>query len=223
MNRLYGPAIKGILFDLDGTLYHQFPLRILMMSLLLFKHINQPSQLIRKIKIIKQFRKSQELLRKNTDTSGNSYQNQILLTAKSSGETKEFISQVIAEWFEKKPLNFIKLCRRQKMVNILSSLREKGYKLGVYSDYPANDKLKAMGIFDHFQVIVCSNDPDVTGFKPHTNGFGLAAEKLGLDPAEIIYIGDRPDVDGKGAKDAGMKYINISENLEQQLSNLIKI
>jgi len=193
------------------------------MFYLIIKHVHQPLQLIRKLKVISNFRKSQELLRKNTDTSGNSYQNQILLTAKSSGEKKEFISQVIAEWFEKKPLKFLKLCRRRKMEKILLSLHKKKYKLGVYSDYPANDKLKALGIFNYFNTIVSSNDPEVTGFKPHTNGFRIAAQRMGLDPAEIIYIGDRPEVDGKGAEEAGMKYINISGNLEQQLSNLIEI
>lgn len=222
MSRRNGSAIKGILFDMDGTLYHQVPLRILMIFLLLIKNIHHPFLLIKKMTVIQNFRKSQELLRTNNDRSGNSYQNQIRLTSERTGESQEFISQTIVEWFEKQPLKYLKLCRRKRLENMLSSLQKQGYHLGVYSDYPANDKLHALGLGNYFTTIVSSSDPDVTGVKPHTNGFHVAAQRMGSATEEIVYVGNRPEVDGKGAVASGMKYLNISKNIEQELTRLIE-
>lgn len=87
---------------------------------------------------------------------------------------------------------------------MLTTLRERGYRLGVFSDYPAADKLKALGVMHYFNTVVSSQDRGVRGFKPHTNGFGIAASRLGLSPGEVLYIGDRMEVDGRGAIAAGM-------------------
>lgn len=87
---------------------------------------------------------------------------------------------------------------------MLATLRERGYHLGVFSDYPATEKLKALGVRDYFTTVVSSQDNEVRGFKPNTTGFGIAVSRLGLLPGEVLYVGDRLDVDGRGAKGAGI-------------------
>jgi putative hydrolase of the HAD superfamily len=74
----------------------------------------------------------------------------------------------------------------------------------VFSDYPAEDKLRALGLGDHFDVVVSAVDPDVGAFKPDARGFLVAAGRWNLQAGEVLYVGDRPDVDARGAAAAGM-------------------
>jgi len=88
----------------------------------------------------------------------------------------------------------------------LIALRERGLKLGIVSDAP---KLKAwirlaeMRLTDFFDVVVTLDD---TGkLKPHVLPFNAAMKELKLKPEEILFVGDNPGRDIKGAKKVGMK------------------
>lgn len=88
----------------------------------------------------------------------------------------------------------------------LLKLKEKGLKLGIVSDAP---KLKAwlrlseMNLTDFFDVVVTSED---TGkLKPHKMPFEVAIEELKIPAEEILFVGDNPERDIKGAKQLGMK------------------
>lgn len=207
--------IKGILLDVDGTLYCQTPLRMVMAILLLLSNFYNPRELFRKLKVIIQYRKSQELMR----TGGNQKEcdkNQIMYTAESTGEHPSYISAVIKEWFEERPLPFIPLCRKRGMKKAIYEWYKNGIRLGVFSDYPVEAKLNALGIAGFFTAIVSANDPDVHGFKPDTNGFAVAARKMGLAPSEVLYVGDREEVDGVGAINSGMKSAILKKGFKKR-------
>lgn len=198
--------IKGILFDVDGTLYHQTPLRVIMFFLLVSLNFHNPKELLKKFKVIIYYRKAQETLRKSHGIQGENSNNQLMLTAEITGERPSYISEVVEEWFEKRPIPFIRLCRRRGLKHAFEIWHKKGLKLGVYSDYPVRkDKLHALGIYRFITTIVSANDSEVYGFKPKTNGFAIAAKKMGVRPSDILYVGDRPEVDGVGASEAGMR------------------
>lgn len=93
---------------------------------------------------------------------------------------------------------------------------EKGIRLGVYSDYPVKGKLNTLGISRFFTTIVSAGDPEVHGFKPNTNGFAVAARKMGMDPSKILYVGDREEVDGLGASNAGLQVVILKSMLKKQ-------
>ncbi|HIH09758.1 MAG TPA: TIGR02253 family HAD-type hydrolase [Candidatus Diapherotrites archaeon] len=88
----------------------------------------------------------------------------------------------------------------------LIALKKKGLRLAIVSDAP---KLKAwmrlteMGIADFFDVVVTLDDTGKA--KPHAMPFKAAVKELSCAPAEILFVGDNPARDIKGAKDAGMK------------------
>ncbi len=197
--------IKGILFDVDGTLYHQAPCRAIMLVLLFLFHFSRPSELWKKLRVILQYRESQEILRKLPMAGIGNQKSQILLTARHTNESVSYISDVVEDWFEKKPLPFLRFCRRRELRESLSLLFQRGIKLGIFSDYPAENKLKALGISNLITTVVPSGNMEIYGFKPRTNGFKIAADKMGLDPAEILYVGDRPEIDGLGGSEAGMQ------------------
>ncbi|MFF4601280.1 HAD family hydrolase [Streptomyces sp. NPDC001339] len=63
-------------------------------------------------------------------------------------------------------------------------------------------KLSALGIRDYFEAVLCSDE--VGHAKPAPEAFEAACGALGLPPAEVVYVGDRLDIDGLGARDAGL-------------------
>ncbi|RDI96865.1 HAD family hydrolase [Dyella solisilvae] len=66
-----------------------------------------------------------------------------------------------------------------------------------------NADLDRIGISAHFAHQVCARDAGV--LKPHPHIFATAAERLGLTPDEILHVGDDPELDVVGARDAGLR------------------
>jgi putative hydrolase of the HAD superfamily len=90
-------------------------------------------------------------------------------------------------------------------MELLAEARRSGLRLGIFSDYPAEAKLNALGISSYFETVVCSRDPQVQRFKPNPKGLQVVAQRLGVDCRRTAYIGDRPEIDGVAAHKAGMR------------------
>jgi FMN hydrolase / 5-amino-6-(5-phospho-D-ribitylamino)uracil phosphatase len=73
-----------------------------------------------------------------------------------------------------------------------------------------NADLQRIGIHTHFAHHICSRDTGTA--KPDPRIFLAAAERLGVSPAEILHVGDDPEMDMVGARDAGLRtaWINRS-------------
>lgn len=211
--------IKGILFDVDGTLYHQKPLRIIMAALLGFYLLRKPSRFVRTLKVVTRYRKAQEILRKSKTRQKQCHVRQLALTAEATGEDADFISEVVGEWFEKRPLPFISLFRRRGLEQAMRAWQKNGLRLGAYSDYPLVEKIRVLGLSNYLTTMVSPQHPDIEGFKPNTNGFEVAAREMGLPPSDILYVGDRPEVDGCGALLAGMHVIILRGRLSGPLQD----
>jgi len=88
----------------------------------------------------------------------------------------------------------------------LIKLKSFGLKLGIVSDAPRMQawlRLAEMNLSEFFDVVVALED---TGrLKPSRLPFRQAIKKLGLKPEEILFVGDNPERDIKGAKAMGMK------------------
>ncbi len=85
-------------------------------------------------------------------------------------------------------------------------LKKRGYKLGVISDAPSLKawiRLTEIGLADYFDVVVAFDDTKKT--KPSKKPFLLALKKLKLNPENVLYVGDNPARDIKGAKKLGMR------------------
>ncbi|WP_201312640.1 HAD family hydrolase [Dyella sp. EPa41] len=66
-----------------------------------------------------------------------------------------------------------------------------------------NADLDRIGIRAHFAHHVCARDTGVP--KPDARIFLAAAERFGLSAAEILHVGDDPELDVVGARDAGLR------------------
>ncbi|RPE40442.1 putative hydrolase of the HAD superfamily [Streptomyces sp. Ag109_O5-1] len=63
-------------------------------------------------------------------------------------------------------------------------------------------KLRTLGVHDRFEAILCAAELGVS--KPAAGAFLAACEALELAPHEVAYVGDHPEIDGRGAADAGL-------------------
>ncbi|WP_416973173.1 HAD family hydrolase [Streptomyces sp. 4F14] len=63
-------------------------------------------------------------------------------------------------------------------------------------------KLRTLGVHDRFESIICAAELGVS--KPEAGAFLAACEALALPPEQVAYVGDHPDIDGRGAAEAGL-------------------
>jgi putative hydrolase of the HAD superfamily len=96
-------------------------------------------------------------------------------------------------------------------LRMLDGLRDAGLRLGVVSnaDGRVADYLEAAGLGDCFDLIL---DSTIEGIeKPDPRIFERACERLGVAPAETIYVGDTYEVDILGARAAGIRGILLAD------------
>jgi putative hydrolase of the HAD superfamily len=80
----------------------------------------------------------------------------------------------------------------------------KGLKIAVFSDWDPEEKLRWLGLDDlPWQAQVSAERSGA--LKPHRRAFDQVAEALALPPGDIVHVGDREDIDVRGALDAGMR------------------
>jgi putative hydrolase of the HAD superfamily len=65
-------------------------------------------------------------------------------------------------------------------------------------------KIKALQLTRAFDVVTFSDELGRERRKPHPAPFLAAAERLGVDAATCLMVGDRPDKDARGARAAGL-------------------
>jgi putative hydrolase of the HAD superfamily len=71
-------------------------------------------------------------------------------------------------------------------------------------------KLRVLGVRDRFEAVLCAAE---LGFaKPEAEAFHAACEALGLPPHEVAYVGDHPEIDGRGAAEAGLLSVWIDRD-----------
>ena len=197
-------ALRAVLFDLDGTLYHQSPVRKRMAIELGLFLLRSPFRGPKTVRGISVFRKLREDLRELGQAEESLEELQYTHPAAEAGLDADRLRKDVEEWMIRRPLPFVAANARKELSQVLEGLRSRGLELGVYSDYPVREKLEAMGCRSFFSLELCSTDAEINAFKPHPRGFLHACERWGLQPEEVLFVGDREDVDAGGARNAGM-------------------
>lgn len=85
---------------------------------------------------------------------------------------------------------------------VLDGLAAAGLRLAVLSDFPAARKLDLLGLGGRFELAQCSEESG--RLKPSRRPFLLLAGALGLEPEEVLYVGNSRRYDVAGARAAGM-------------------
>lgn len=125
------------------------------------------------------------------------------LLARFSWTPPPEISQLVDYWVH----TFSSCCAaRNGLEDLLATLMQRGIKLGIVSNGGTKMqslKLKAMGLDRLFDVVVISEEAGVA--KPDPAIFGLALERLGVEPEEAVFVGDNPTNDVAAAHALGMR------------------
>jgi FMN phosphatase YigB (HAD superfamily) len=200
-------AVRGVLFDVDGTLYRQRPLRVRMAAELACALAGRPAAAGRTLRVLKAYRRGQEALR----TVGRPYDAdaQLEWAVERTGVTRREADAIVNEWMVERPLKHLMACRAPGLDRLLDRMARRGLALGVLSDYAPQRKLAALGVADRFPRVWCTADPDIRALKPDPRGFLVACAVWQMDPGEVLMVGDRHDVDAAGAAATGMRAVIV--------------
>lgn len=108
-------------------------------------------------------------------------------------------------------------CRTQlamfkEVEDVLRILKKEGYRLGLITDGDTmvqKNKVKALGIEGVFDCLVFTNGYDIGREKPDTFSYRKALEELEISAEQSIYVGDNPHKDFIGAKKIGMLTVRV--------------
>ena len=196
---------RAVLFDLDGTLYRAAPMRRRMLRELALAPLRVgPGRARRILRHLRVFRSVREELRDLGRPGEPLEELQYRVPAERMGEDPGALRVTVEDWMLRRPLRHLGRCARRGLGGVLAELARRDLRLGVFSDYPVEEKLEALGVRPAFDLRLCALDREVNAFKPHPRGFLVACERWGVEPGDVLYVGDRADVDERGAREAGM-------------------
>lgn len=189
------------LVDLDGTLYRPTPVKIAMGVQLALASAHTR-------KCVLTFRREHERLREELDEPVESpYAEQISRAASRLGLETGELERLLTEWMIRRPSRWIRSCRRDALLEEIRRFREAGGKTALVSDYPAREKLRALGAQALFDVVVANGEAGgPSRLKPNPDGYLLAAAEIEVAPQECLVLGDRDDADGEAARRARMAF-----------------
>jgi len=193
--------LKMVIFDLDGTLYSLSRLRSLVVRDLLLYYCWRPHRW-RELRYIQKFRSLREALGDQPHQNIAQYQYEI--TAKATASTIEQVQKVIEEWMIHRPIKHLKALQYEEASLIFEALREAGIKIAVFSDFPAETKLRGMGLTADY--IIDATQAAIDQLKPDPRGLFYLLEQSGLAAKQCLFVGDRDDRDGEAARRADMPY-----------------
>lgn len=183
--------MKGILFDLDGTLINTN--KLIMES---FKHaFKKHSNLeIEEEKIIRFFGEPLKESMKSVDPDNSE---ELIVHFK---EFNEAMHDELAEEYD-------------RVEEAVKALKDRGIKLGVVTSkrrIMTERSLKLIGLYDFMDVVITPEDTDK--HKPNSEPLLLACKKLNLSPEEVIMVGDSI-YDVQCGKNAGSKTCIVTYSL----------
>ena len=192
-----------IIFDMDGTLYFQRGMQI-RMALRLISHVFSEKGGLKDLRIIQKYRK----LREKWDSS-NSLDEARLYSAVADdlGMNASRVRDVIREWMFEKPMDVVKECRDGALIETIERLISDGKKVCIYSDYPTEDKCRAVGLSGDIPQYYCGKD-DIKTLKPNPSAlFYIMNDHQDITRDKVIIVGDRADRDRACAENAGIDSI----------------
>lgn len=131
-----------------------------------------------------------------------------------NGRADEFdsISREIDEELTATELQFIDEARPfPGSIECVDVLKSKGLKLGLLTRGSHEYGVKALelaGVYDRFDAVVGRDYKDYDDAKPSPKAMFYFADELGVEPSEILYLGDNK-TDYYSARDAGAIFVGV--------------
>ena len=188
---------KIVVFDIDGTLYNLAPMRMHMAAMVGWHAVTTLDPNL--YRLISTLRRRREEL---AEAEQQDFEAVLVAdVAKRTGRTEASVRLALSDWFDRRPLPYLKRYIVPGARELFAALRHKNIQIGVLSDHRAVDKLAALDLSADF--VVSAVDPEIGIQKPDPKGLLTLLARAGRQPAEAIMIGDRADRDGAIAQRAG--------------------
>ncbi|TCM21652.1 phosphoglycolate phosphatase/putative hydrolase of the HAD superfamily [Novosphingobium sp. PhB165] len=195
--------VRLVVFDLDGTLYDQPPLRLAMARELGLDCLSRRST--QTLRTLRHFRQVRELLGDGPALKdhGDFAAEQYRLTAELSRRPEREVRALVEEWMERRPLQHLPRFKARGIDRLFAAIRASGRTIAVWSDFPVTAKLAALGLVADHEI--WAGDEGVGRLKPDPSGLNAVMARAGATPRETLLIGDRIDRDIRAATAAGTR------------------
>lgn len=204
---------KGYIFDVDGTLYSQFKVRLSMCVKLLFYYLPRINR-INELLAIYYFRKYHEESIYKNESMSSLYS----IVSKKVKLCEKQVERVIDKWMFYIPLNYIKKFMYKDIKIFIDKKYKEGCKIIIYSDYPAEKKIDAIGI--KYTDMFISGNAGTIEKKPSKTSMKYITDSVKIPIDNLIYIGDREEKDGFSARLLEITYYDVKQ-FRRQLKKAI--
>lgn len=99
----------------------------------------------------------------------------------------------------------------EESLELLAALRQDGWMLGLLTNGPPDlqrEKIRVVGIEDAFDAVVISGEEGVG--KPDAAVFRIVLDRLGVEAADAVMVGDNPKRDHHGGRSVGMRTVLVN-------------
>lgn len=207
---------EAVLFDVDGTLYDQPQLRRIMARELVLWCLAHPFR-VREAKILATFRRLREENYERDETS--LAEAQYRWTADKLKIDPTEVRRIADDWLLQRPLRHLAKCRPPGLKELFARLKSSGVKTGVFSDYPAAEKLTTLELAP--DAVASALDASINRLKPHPAGLRSLCDRLQVEPGQAIHIGDRHDRDEPCAQRCGCVSIILPAHHAKNLGSAV--
>ncbi len=205
--------IKAAAFDIDGTLYPNsgFYLKVW------FYYIRHLRFFLRFNKIRKMLRESGNLVK-----SDDFFEKQARLFAETYNMSYEkAYSQIKEIVYDGLKPYYLAVKPFADVHEAFQTLKDKGIRLAVLSDFPVEQKGDIWGLAPLCDVLFGSENIGV--LKPSKVCFESLCQALKCAPEEVLYVGNSFEYDVLGAKNAGLKTAWITKKVAEKQKNVADI
>lgn len=120
-----------------------------------------------------------------------------------AGIPLDFVPELVSAYHD----NDVELVPYPRTIDTLEALKE-DYQLGVITGGTnGREKLRRLGMKELFEVVIVTPEHEYT--KMGTRPFQDAAEEFGCSVREMVYVGDRPQIDFPQPNRLGMHTVRI--------------
>ncbi len=199
---VFGREYRGIIFDLDGTLYKKKGIG---------KWFFLP--MVRHMHSMMVYKRHRALLMNSDFQTYEALQEQIYSEIEKSNhkKTRQKMEELENKFHRVLMRTLEKHLSGREGINQVLELLAEHIPLACLSDYQeVPERLDCLGIErNHFTFLASS--PEMGALKPAVRPFLAAAEAMGVSPESCLIIGDQDDTDGAAADQTGMGYLKIAE------------
>lgn len=211
---------RAVVWDLDGTLYYQRKMRLIMLKEMIKHALCHPLR-IKELFAVKKFREIREKwdTLPDRETTGDAdgadlAKAQYRYVAGLLHMESSAVREAVEAWMYERPLAFIASCRDEEAARLMESLRERGIANYIFSDYPIEDKLKALSL--SAEGYYAATDARIGVLKPDPKSLFLIMSEHGLKAEDLFVIGDRDSRDGEAARRAGCAFLILAKSRRER-------